>query len=143
MKFPRNARILRSQLDAAPAAAVFFLLVLFVMMGTLVFTPGVPFELRLPAGDSLPGNDKPSVSVAIDAAGRLYYEHQWIDEQALQAKLHEAVVRHGGEPLTLVVQADKSVTQERVTQLLLLARKAGISKAWMATLPGPLGQSRP
>ena len=33
MKFPRNARIFRGQLDAAPFAAVFFLLVIFLMAG--------------------------------------------------------------------------------------------------------------
>jgi len=36
MKFPRNARIFRGQLDAAPFAAVFFLLVLLLMLGTRV-----------------------------------------------------------------------------------------------------------
>ena len=40
MKFPRNARIFRGQLDAAPFAAVFFLLVIFMMLGSLVYTPG-------------------------------------------------------------------------------------------------------
>ena len=40
MKFPRNARILRSQLDAAPFAAVFFLLVIFMMLGSLVLYAG-------------------------------------------------------------------------------------------------------
>ena len=48
MRFPRNARILRSQLDLAPFAIVFFLLVIFMMLGTLVYTPGARLELQLP-----------------------------------------------------------------------------------------------
>jgi hypothetical protein len=40
MKFPRNARIFRGQLDAAPFAAVLFLLVIFLMLGSLVYTTG-------------------------------------------------------------------------------------------------------
>ena len=36
MKFRRNARVSRTQLDAAPFAAVFFLLVIFLMLGSLM-----------------------------------------------------------------------------------------------------------
>ena len=75
MKFARHARLLRSQLDAAPFAAVFFLLVIFMMLGSLIYTPGARLELQIPQGKDLPGTDKPTVSVAIDADGRLYREH--------------------------------------------------------------------
>jgi biopolymer transport protein ExbD len=141
MKFPRNARILRSQLDAAPVAAVFFVLVLFVMMGPFIYKPGVRLNLELPPGEGLSGTDKPTVSVAIDADGRLYYENQRVEENALQGRLREAAAKCP-EPLTLVVQADKSVSYDRLMRLTVLARNSGISEAWLATLPGPLGNSR-
>ena len=142
MKFARNARILRSQLDAAPFAAIFFLLVIFMMLGALIYTPGARLELQLPQANGLPGTDKRTVSVAIDADGRLYYENQWIEEKALRGRLQEAT-RKSSEPLTLGVQADKSVSYERVMRLTLLARDAGIREALLATLPGPLAHSPP
>jgi biopolymer transport protein ExbD len=136
MRFPRNARILRSQLDAAPFAAVFFLLVIFMMLGSLVYTPGARLELQLPQANGLPGTDKPTVSVAIDADGRLYYENQWIEESDLQRRL-KAVVSKSAEPLTLIVEADKEVSYEKCLRLALLAREAGIAEALLATLPRP------
>jgi biopolymer transport protein ExbD len=142
MKFPRNARLLRSQLDVAPFASVFFLLAIFMMLGTLIYTPGARLELQLPRADGLAGTDKPTVSVAIDADGRLYYENQWIDETALRSRLQQAANK-SSEPLTLVVQADKSVSYERLVRLTLLARDAGIAEALLATLPGPLAHSHP
>ena len=142
MKFTRNARLLRSQLDAAPFAAVFFLLVIFMMLGSLIYTPGARLALELPQGKGLPGTDKPTVSVAIDADGRLYYENQGIDEKALFGRLQEAASKSSG-PLTLVVQADKRVTHERVMRLTRLASDAGIKEALLATLPGPMAQSSP
>jgi biopolymer transport protein ExbD len=142
MKFPRNARLLRSQLDAAPFASVFFLLVIFMMLGSLIYTPGARVELRLPRANGLPGTDTPPVSVAIDADGRLYYENQWIEENALRSRLQE-VARKSPEPLTLIVQADKSVSYERLMNLTLLARDAGIPEALLATLPGPLAPPPP
>jgi biopolymer transport protein ExbD len=142
MKFTRNATILRGQLDAAPFAAVFFLLVIFMMLGSLVYTPGARLELQLPRADGLPGTDKPSVSVAIDADGRLYYENQWIEEGALRRKLQAAVTK-SAEPLTLVVQADKAVSYEICLRLALLGREAGISEALLATLPRPYASPPP
>ena len=134
MKFTRTATIFRGQLDAAPFAAVFFLLVIFMMLGSLVYTPGARLELQLPHANGLPGTDKPSVSVAIDADGRLYYENQWIEESELRRRLRETV-KKSAEPLTLVVQADKAVSYEMCLRLALLGREAGISEALLATLP--------
>ena len=137
MKFPRNARIFRGELDAAPFATVFFLLVIFLMLGSLVYTPGV--RIRLPVGSDLPGIDKPTVSVAIDANGRLYYQNQWIEEADLRSRLRQSAAA-SAEPLTLLVQADKAVSYEMLTRLALLARDAGISDALLATLPRPFGE---
>ena len=142
MKFTRNARLLRSQLDVAPFAGVFLLLVIFMMLGSLIYTPGARLELQLPQGSGLPGTDKPTVSVAVDADGRLYYENQWVEETALRGRL-KTLASKSAEPLTLVVYADKSVSYERLMRLTMLARDAGIREALLATLPGPLTHSPP
>ncbi len=135
MKFPRNARIFRGQLDAAPFAAVLFLLVLFLMLGSRVYTPGV--RLQLPLADNLPGTDKPTVAVALDGQGRAYFENQVIDQKQLAVRLRQ-LAKESAQPLTLLVQADKAVTYEQLMRLTLLARDAGIMEAWLATLPRPL-----
>jgi len=132
MKFPRNARIFRGQLDAAPFAAVFFLLVLFLMLSSLTYTPGV--ALHLPTADGLAGTDKSTVSVAVDVNGRYYYENEAIEEPELRQRLR-AAAKASTEPLALLVQADKSVSYDMLLHLSLLARDAGITEAWLATLP--------
>jgi biopolymer transport protein ExbD len=51
MKFPRNAKVFRGEINAAPLVSVFFLLVFFVLLAGLVYTPGVPIRLEpAPAG---------------------------------------------------------------------------------------------
>jgi biopolymer transport protein ExbD len=132
MKFPRNARIFKGQLDAAPFATVFFLLAIFLILMSVVYTPGV--RLDLPLADDLPGTDIPPIAVAIDTNGRLYFENQVVEESELKKKLVRAVT-NSPQPLTLVVEAHKNVTYERLIRLTLLARDAGISSAWLATLP--------
>ena len=134
MKFPRNTRIFRSQLDAAPFASVFFLLLIFVLLGSLLYTPGVRVEL--PHADDLPwaGVEGPTITVAVDAAGRFYFENQRIGKDVLQSRL-QAANQKSPEPLTLVVEADKAVAMETTVALGSLARKAGIYHLSFATLP--------
>ncbi len=134
MKFPRSARIFRGHLDFAPFASVFFLLLLFALLGTLIYTPGVPVELQLPQADDLTGTDRPTIAVAVDAAGRFYFENQPIEAGALRTSLQVAA-KKSAEPLTLLVQADKQVAYDHLLRLTLLARDAGIRDALFATLP--------
>lgn len=132
MKFTRNARILRSQLDAAPFAIVFFLLIIFVMLGALVYKPGI--GIQLPVAADLPGTDKPTVTVAMDSNKRLFFANQMVSETDFQAKLRQAV-EGSTNALTLVIQADASVTYDHIVRLTLLARDAGIRDALLATSP--------
>jgi biopolymer transport protein ExbD len=132
MKFPRRAKLFRNPFDMTAYAAVFFLMVIFLVLGAQRYTPGVKIEL--PVADDLPGTDKPSVTVAMDENGFYYFNNQIIDEAALRAEFTNAVSA-ATEPLILVIQADRAVRQERVVRLALLARNAGIPEALLATLP--------
>src|SRR3954465_1306440 len=111
MKFTRNAKIFRGQLDAAPFAGVFFLLVMFLLLASLVYTPGVRLELPVATSD-LAGVDGPIVAVAMGTNGQLYFESQIIQEEELKKRL-SAAVQKSPRPLTLVVQADRAVQYER------------------------------
>jgi biopolymer transport protein ExbD len=133
MKFPRHYRLLRGPFDMAPFAAVLFLLVMFLTLGTLMPTPGFP--LQMPTANDLPGLDTPSVAMAVDANGRLYFANQIVTENKLKTALKAAVLKSSREPLTLVIHADKTVTYEQLVRLTLLARDAGIRNAVLATLP--------
>jgi biopolymer transport protein ExbD len=117
----------------APFAAVLFLLVIFLMLGGLIYTPGV--LIQPPVADDLPGTDKPTVAVALDAGGRLYFANQIVTEDKLKSALR-AAVKKSREPLTLVIHADKAVTYDQLIHLILLARDVHIQNTLLATLPG-------
>jgi biopolymer transport protein ExbD len=146
MKFPRNARPFRGQLDAAPFACVLFLLVIFVLLftmpGSLLHTAGIPARIQQPAAEDLPGTDHPVVIVALDSGGRLYFENQLIAENELKERL-AAAANKTSEPLTLVIQADKTTAYESLLRLTLLAREAGIHEALFAALPRALSSPSP
>jgi biopolymer transport protein ExbD len=136
MKFTRNAKIFRGQLDVAPFLGVFFLLVVFLLLGSLVYTPGVAIQLPESA-TSLPGTANPPLAIAVDRNGQLYFENQLIGEAALKTRLADAV-KKAPDPLTLVVRADKAVPYAVVIRLAGLAREAGIKEVLWAYLPSVL-----
>jgi biopolymer transport protein ExbD len=133
MRFPRNTKIFRGQLDAAPFAGVFFLLVIFLLLHTsLVFIPGVP--IQLPEAADLPGTPNRTLVVAVDESGQFYFENQVIARDRLKQRLVSAV-SETREPVTLVVRADKKVQIQELMPLWLLARSAGIKEIIQATRP--------
>ncbi len=133
MRFARNVRIFRGQLDPASFAGVSFLLLLFLLLNSgLVFTPGV--RVNLPEAADLPGTANPTVVVAVDEGGQYYFRSQVIEPQQLSEKL-SALATESKEPLTLIVQADKNVKYEVLVQLGLLARAVGIKDTLLATRP--------
>jgi biopolymer transport protein ExbD len=146
MKFPRNARIFRGQLDAAPFASVFFLLLIFVLLftlpGSLLHTPGIPVRIQPPIADALPGTDQPTISVAMDKAGNIYFENQIVSERYLSNQL-SAAAQKISQPLTLIALRDKEATDESLVRLIELARKAGIANVTLAILPRPFESANP
>lgn len=137
MKFPRRAKLFRNPFDMTAYAAVFFLMVIFLVLGAQRYTPGV--KIALPVADDLPGTDQLKVAVAVDENGRFYFDNQLIEEPELKTRLHQQVSAANG-PLVLLIYADKAVRQDRVLRLALLAREAGLSEAILATLPRPAPQ---
>lgn len=136
MRFPVHVKPFRGQLDMAAFAGVLMLLVMFLLLTRLVYTPGV--SLQLPEAPNLPGADRPAIEVAVDAAGRYYFQNQFITEPRLAEQFRRAAT-NAPEPPTLVVQADRRVSYETLVRLTLLARTNGINEALLATLPGPGG----
>ena len=143
MRFPRNTKVFRGQLDAAPYAGVFFLLAIFLLLNSsFVFTPGIP--IQLPEAAALPGTLNPTIAVAIDDSSRIYFDNQFTSEAALKQNLIQAVAAM--PDLTLVVQAHKNVKWDTLARVLLVAHEAGVKNALSATRPpaaSPAGAGAP
>ena len=134
MRFPRSAKILRSQFDMAPFAAVLFAMLILLLLANWLPVPGLRASLVPPPAGDLAGVTTPAIAVGMDVQGRLFLENQIVTERVLVNKL--TVAGHlAPTPLTLVIHADRSCTYEQLTHLTLLAREAGITNALLATLP--------
>ncbi|MCB1129119.1 MAG: biopolymer transporter ExbD [Verrucomicrobiae bacterium] len=139
MKFPRRVRLFTGQLDVAPIASLFFLLLTLLLLQThLVPPPGVRIDLPRVALPNLPATSNPWLAVAVDQVGRTYFENQVVTPGELRGNLANRV-RKAGEPVSLLIQADRAAAQEVVMQLYALAREAGVEEVVVATRPPLVG----
>lgn len=207
MRFQRHAKIFRGQLDSAPVAGVFFLLIIFVLLGSLVYTPGVLVELKEkdpvssetvflsrtgvvffanntyttdqldqlrvdlrnltsgeplqfkaekgvptklrdrvremlliepPLAEGMLGTDNPVAIVAVNARGQFFFENELIKEDQLRGQLKEKQIAASRESknLTLILLADRSVTEETIVRVCSLAGEIGIKEVLLPTRPG-------
>jgi biopolymer transport protein ExbD len=134
MKFPRNAKILRSQFDIAPFAAVVFCLLIFFLLAAVLPVPGLHTKLSPPVADDLPGVDDRTIAMAVDSQGQYYYKNQPVSERVLKTDLI-ADTKFSSKPPTLIIHADRAVTYDQLAHITLLARATGITNAVLATLP--------
>ena len=112
--------------------SVLFLLVLFVLLSSLIYTPGS--VITLPTATGLVGTDNPTVIVEVGANGQYFFENKLVSEgelrKSLQERLDEEITRHNrGQGLTLALRIDAAAKYETVTRLGNLARDIGIKHA--------------
>lgn len=209
MKYPRNAKIFRGQLDFAPLAGVLFLLVIFLLLGSLISPPGIRVQLAtqadldkspekkvisvtskgeivfenktnqladlekiraelksvptgdsvflqidpaapkeigarvrqmletsvlLATGDQLEGTQNRTLVLAINLGGQFFFENELVPEDQLGARLVKARGRTN-DPVTLVVFADKTTSDETIFRLGEIAQHAGIRELLLAGQP--------
>ena len=137
MRLPRNVKIFRGQLDAAPFAGVNFLLLLFlVLQSKLVFAPSLRVDLPEVPLD-VPGTAQPVMVVAVDRLGQLYYESQAVTNLTDLRNRLRAAVQQAKTPPVLEVQADKSANFQTTLPVLSIAAEIGVREARLAIRPQP------
>ena len=137
MKFPRNAKIFRGQLDVAPFAGIFFLLCLMLVFSTLlVYSPGVQIELPDLGNDAVPGIQPPVIPIAIDVHGKIFFESQLIAEEDFENRLKEVVQKFESPP-TLVIQGDEATQLSVISRISHIASQSGVTRTLLATKTKP------
>ncbi|MCX8157199.1 MAG: biopolymer transporter ExbD [Verrucomicrobiae bacterium] len=129
-RFPRKYQIFRGQFQAAPFAAVFVLLLLFLMFPTwLVYVPGLPMEFDAQGLPVRPGELK---VVRVDEGGLFRYGRETISGwNAFQQRL-QGESRTNRSLRWLSVQAAPGVSNDVLRRVVELARDLNLG----VDLPG-------
>ena len=120
MKFPRNTRIFRGQLDMAPVACLFFATALMLFLHSqVVFVPGVRLDLN-------PSKDTNRPSLFIDSEDLFHYGDSTMSGAAFVKRLR-ADAEKGRAPNTIIVQVDMQATTNAINTIRTAAAELSIA----------------
>ena len=86
-----NIRPFHGRLDFAPFVGVLFLMLPMLLFHTsMVFKPGIEVDINLPVSSQRTGVGDPSLAVAVDANGILYFRGQTLRHQVFSLPVSEA-----------------------------------------------------
>ncbi|QHE88487.1 ExbD/TolR family protein [Hydrogenophaga sp. BPS33] len=116
-----------SDINVTPLVDVMLVLLVIFIIAAPFMANRLALELpRAEVPASTPSTAESFVSVALDAQGRLFWNDEPMDEDALRQRLQEAARRNPATELQL--RADTTVSYGRVVQLIGLAQTAGLSR---------------
>jgi len=137
---PEASRQVMADINVTPLVDVMLvLLVIFIITAPLL---SYAIRLELP-NEPAPATDASAatVSLSIDADGRLYWNNDALSDDELRARVTAAAKQP--TPPELQLRADKATRYERVAFVLATAQQAGLAKLGFVTDPEPVGQAAP
>lgn len=120
MKFPRNTRIFRGQLDMAPVACLFFATALMLFLHSqVVFVPGVRVDLH-------PITDTNRPSLYIDSQDLFHYAADTMSSAAFVKKLR-ADAEKGRAPNAIILQVEPGATTNAINAVRTVAAELSVA----------------
>ena len=107
------------------------LVLLIIFMVTATFVSSGALKIALPQAATTEANATASLTVSLDAHGRVYLMKAVTTERDLGASLKREATRNPGVRVTLA--ADKTVPYGQVVRVLDLIKAAGIAKVALAS----------
>lgn len=121
-----------AEINTTPLVDVMLVLLIIFIITAPLLTHAV--RIDLPEASSTPNSEKPeTVTLAIDADGKLFWNDQPIAEGDLEPRLAEAAARNPQPELHL--RADKNTRYEKLAQVMAVAQRGGITKMGFVTVP--------
>ncbi|WP_050477349.1 ExbD/TolR family protein [Herbaspirillum rhizosphaerae] len=123
-----------AEINVTPMVDVMLVLLVIFILSAPLFTHSL--QLDLPTAKSAPAPEKPqTVSVAIDAAGKLYWQDQPVTLAELTNRMSAAAAKQPQPEVQL--RADKATRYEVIADVMSAAQSNGLNKLGFVTDPKP------
>ena len=119
-----------AEINVTPMVDVMLVLLVIFILSAPLFTHAI--KLDLPSAQSAPAPEKPeTISLSIDAGGKIFWNNDAIAQAALPARFATAAQQQPQPELQL--RADKETRYEVIAQLMAAAQGNGLSKLGFVT----------
>ena len=120
------------EINTTPLVDVMLVLLIIFIMTIPVMNHAV--KIDLPRATNQPDQVKPeSISLSIDAAGKVYWNDEIVDRNALQLKIAAAAKKEPQPELHL--RAERTTEYEKIAQVMAAAQSGGLEKIGFVTDP--------
>ena len=123
-----------ADINVTPMVDVMLVLLVIFILGAPMFTSAVKLDLpKAQAATSPQQAEAATVTLAIDGKGKIFWNNEPLEREALEARLVEAS-RQDPQP-ELQLRADKDTRYEVVAQVMAAAQTNGLTKLGFVTDP--------
>lgn len=127
-----------ADINVTPMVDVMLVLLVIFIISAPLFAHSL--QLDLPTAKAAPAPEKPqTVSIGIDAAGKLYWQEEAVSLPEMTNRMRQAATRQPQPELQL--RADKSTRYEVIASVMSAAQSNGLSKLGFVTDPKPEASS--
>ncbi|HDT5890107.1 ExbD/TolR family protein [Aeromonas dhakensis] len=124
-----------SEINMIPMIDVMLVLLIVFMITAPLLTNAVKLELP-EASSQLNQPDKQEINLAIDGAGKIYWNDQEVDEAALLARMESAGQTEGELP-EIQLHIDRKVEYGIIARVMAQASQHGLHKIAFVSQPEP------
>ena len=128
-----------ADINVTPMVDVMLVLLVIFIITAPMFTHAL--KLDLPTAQSALAPEKPeTITLGIDAAGKLYWNDQPVSEEEMDSRLADAAGKKPQPELQL--RADKSTRYQTIAEVMSAAQSAGLTKLGFVTDPKAGGKTQ-
>ena len=132
MKFVKHYSITKVQLNLTPLIDVIFLqLIYFMLTSSFIMQPGI--KINLPEAATTETVREQEIFVSVSEEGVIFYRDVPVTPEILGRRLSEKALET--ENLILIIKGDKKSEHGTIVMVMDVARKAGIDRMAIATMP--------
>ncbi|MCM8760418.1 MAG: biopolymer transporter ExbD [Candidatus Omnitrophica bacterium] len=132
MRFSRHYSIIKGQLNIAPLIDVVFQqLIYFMLTSSFIMQPGI--KINLPQATTSETITEKEVIVSITKDGAIFYKDSPLTLEQLEKTLQNLVVVNRDR--VLIIKGDRKAEHGIVVGVMDIARRTGISKIVIGTIP--------
>jgi len=132
VRFRRHYSITKGELNLTPLVDVVLLqLIYFMLTSSFIMQPGI--KIKLPTATTTEKIEKREIFVSVSKEGIIFFKERCVSIDELEKLLLKERKKNGN--LIIVIKGDREAKHGDIVRVMDIARKTGIEKIAIATMP--------
>jgi len=132
MRFQRHYSVTKGELNLTPLVDVILQqLIFFMLTSSFIMQPGI--KINLPQATTSETIMEKELLVSVSKEGAIFYGERPVTMEELERYLQQATAK--GKDKVLIIKGDKKAEHGIIVSVMDIARRSGINKIVIGTIP--------